>query len=57
MDLRQNGKLVNGIEIGDMGRKTSGNDLDNVWINYNNIWLPKSSILNKYADVIDNKYV
>lgn len=34
MDFRQNGQLVKGVSIGDMGRKTIGNDLDNAWVRF-----------------------
>lgn len=57
MDFRRNGQLVNGVVIGDMGRKTVGNDLDNAWIKFENVRLPKDNLLNRYADVIDGKYV
>lgn len=56
MDFRRNGELVSGIEVDDMGKKTTGNDLDNAWIAFNNVRLPKSSMLSRYADIIDNEY-
>ena len=34
MDLRREGKLVAGVSVGDMGVKTTGNDLDNAWISF-----------------------
>ena len=57
MNFRENGQLVKGIELGDMGEKTSANDLDNAWINFNDVWLNKDCLLNKYADIQDNKYI
>jgi len=36
IDFRRNGKLVDGVTIGDMGVKTIGNDLDNAWVNSSN---------------------
>jgi len=57
MDMRQNGQLVKGVEIGDMGGKTTGNDLDNAWIKYHQVMLPKSALLDKYCKIEDNKYV
>ena len=39
------------------GDKTTGNDLDNAWIAFDNVMLTKDRLLNKYADVIDDKYV
>ena len=56
MDFRRDGELVAGIEIDDMGKKTVGNDLDNAWIHFDNVELPKSAMLSKYADVIDGEY-
>eukprot|EP00656_Telonema_subtile_P015135 TRINITY_DN17885_c0_g1_i1.p1 TRINITY_DN17885_c0_g1~~TRINITY_DN17885_c0_g1_i1.p1 ORF type:complete len:473 (+),score=142.25 TRINITY_DN17885_c0_g1_i1:202-1620(+) len=57
MDFRRDGKVVDGVHLGDMGVKTTGNDLDNAWIKFDHVLLPKSALLNKYADIKDNKYV
>ncbi len=57
MNLRENGKVVPGVTLEDMGRKTIGNDLDNAWIAFDNVELPKSALLNRYADIVDGKYV
>mmetsp|Transcript_42365 Transcript_42365/g.79386 ORF Transcript_42365/g.79386 Transcript_42365/m.79386 type:complete len:479 (+) Transcript_42365:66-1502(+) len=57
MELRRNGQLVEGVEVGDMGVKTIGNDLDNAWISFNKVWVPKSALLNKYGDVDGDKYI
>lgn len=57
MDLRRDGKVVEGVELGDMGRKSTGNDLDNAWIQFNSVKLPKNALLNKYADIEHDKYV
>ena len=40
----------------DMGRKTTGNDLDNAWINFDNVEVPKDALLNKYCDIVDDEY-
>ena len=56
MDFRRDGALVDGIEIDDMGIKTVGNDLDNAWIHFHNVELPKDAILSRYADVVDGEY-
>ena len=34
-----------------MGLKTTGNDLDNAWIAFDNVRLPRSSLLNAHATV------
>jgi len=57
IDFRRDGKVVDGVHLGDMGDKTTGNDLDNAWIAFDNVMLTKDRLLNKYADVIDDKYV
>jgi len=57
MDLRRDGKLAEGVEMGDMGIKTIGNDLDNAWISFKNVWLPQSALLNRYGFVEGDKYV
>ena len=59
MNLRENGALVDNVSLEDMGGKTVGNDLDNARIHFNNVRLPKSAMLNKYADVDETtgKYV
>jgi hypothetical protein len=51
------GKLAKGVEIGDMAQKSAARDLDNVWINFKDLLIDKSCLLNKYADIQDNKYV
>jgi len=57
MDLRVDGKIVPGVSMGDMGRKTTGNDLDNAWIKFDNVELPKSALLNRFCEIVDDKYV
>uniref|UniRef100_A0A7S0RQY7 Acyl-coenzyme A oxidase n=1 Tax=Pyramimonas obovata TaxID=1411642 RepID=A0A7S0RQY7_9CHLO len=57
MDFRRDGEVVPGIMLGDMGKKTVGNDLDNAWIMFNNVKVPKSTLLNRYADIRNGKYV
>ncbi|KAK3258837.1 hypothetical protein CYMTET_32136 [Cymbomonas tetramitiformis] len=55
--MRVGGELIPGIQVGDMGVKTIANDLDNAWLRFTRVWMPKESLLAKYADIIDNKYV
>jgi len=57
MDFRRDGALLPGITIGDMGKKTVGNDLDNAWIRFDAVRLGKDRLLNKYADIVDGQYV
>jgi len=57
MNFRENGKLVPGVTIGDMGVKTIGNDLDNAWVAFDNIWLPQSALLDKYCKIENDEYV
>jgi acyl-CoA oxidase len=54
MDFRRDGKLVDNITIDDMGTKTVGNDLDNAWIHFDHVELPKSAMLNRFADIDDD---
>ncbi|CAM9113786.1 unnamed protein product [Ectocarpus fasciculatus] len=51
MDMRADGRVVPGVRLGDMGTKTVGNDLDNAWIAFDGVRLPKSALLNRYADI------
>eukprot|EP00494_Astrolonche_serrata_P034308 UN34577 len=57
MDFRRNGQLVDGIDLADMGTKTTGNDLDNAWISFKNVWLDKSALLNRYGKIKNGRYV
>ncbi|CAB9507176.1 Peroxisomal acyl-coenzyme A oxidase 3 [Seminavis robusta] len=58
IDLRQDGDLVSGVATQDMGIKTVGNDLDNAAIAFDNVTIPKSALLSKFADIdADGNYV
>eukprot|EP00759_Apiculatamorpha_spiralis_P040899 PhF_6_TR39665/c1_g1_i9/m.58888/K00232/E1.3.3.6, ACOX1, ACOX3; acyl-CoA oxidase len=58
MSLRENGAVVNGVEHGDMGRKTIGNDLDNAWIAFNSVRIPHSALLSRFCEVTpEGRYV
>lgn len=58
VDMRDSaGKLAPGIVLGDMGRKTTGNDLDNAWIQFNSFVVPKSTLLNRYCEIQNDQYV
>lgn len=51
VDFRKDGKLDPTVELGDMGIKTVGNDLDNAWISFHKTRVPHSSLLRRYSDV------
>merc|ERR1740138_1037967 len=51
VEFRKNGKVVPNIELGDMGTKTVGNDLDNAWIAFHKLRVPHSNLLCKYSEV------
>ena len=53
------GPLNPNIKVGDMGDKTTGNDLDNAWIEFDSVKLPYSSLLDKHdgIDVRTGAYV
>ena len=51
MDFRSSGSLVPGVKIDDMGSKTVGNDLDNAWIAFDNVTLPRTAMLSRYANL------
>ena len=52
MDFRTaDGALVDNVSIDDMGTKTVGNDLDNAWIHFDHVELPRSAMLNRFADI------
>mmetsp|Transcript_3275 Transcript_3275/g.6213 ORF Transcript_3275/g.6213 Transcript_3275/m.6213 type:complete len:563 (+) Transcript_3275:49-1737(+) len=58
MRLRDDdGNLMPGIRIDDMGTKTVANDLDNARVWFDNVKLPKDALLNKFADIKDGEYV
>lgn len=55
--LRENGTLLPGISVWDMGKKTVGNDLDNATIMFKDFRVPKTALLNKYIDIMDDDNV
>jgi acyl-CoA oxidase len=59
IDMRNNStlELTPGITVGDMGRKTTGNDLDNAWVRFDSLRVPKSALLNRYGDVINGESI
>ncbi|GMH82626.1 hypothetical protein TrVE_jg5097 [Triparma verrucosa] len=58
MRLRDDdGNLMPGIRIDDMGTKTVANDLDNARVWFDQVKLPKDALLNKFADIENDEYV
>jgi len=49
----EGGALVDGVRVEDMGGKTIANDLDNAKVYFDEVRLPKSALLNKFADIDD----
>ena len=45
------GALLPGIAVEDMGIKTVANDLDNARVTFDRVPLPRSALLNKFADI------
>jgi alkylation response protein AidB-like acyl-CoA dehydrogenase len=52
VEFRKDGKVLPNIELGDMGEKTVGNDLDNAWIAFHKMRVPHRTLLSRYAEVI-----
>jgi len=52
VEFRRDGKVLPNIELGDMGQKTVGNDLDNAWIAFHKMRVPHKTLLSRYAEVI-----
>jgi len=58
MSLRdENGAPMPGVEMTNMGTKTTANDLDNAAISFTGVYLEKSSLLNRFAKIENDKYV
>jgi len=58
VDMRtEDGKVLPGVVLGDMGLKTTGNDLDNAWIKFDKMVIPKSALLSRFADIRNDQYV
>lgn len=49
MDFRGGGKLCKGVTLEDMGSKTTGNDLDNAAISFDQVELQKDALLNRHV--------
>lgn len=44
-------ELMPGVRLADMGRKTVANDLDNAWIAFDGVRVPKSALLDRFAAI------
>ena len=53
---KNGGSLLPGIRIDDMGIKTIANDLDNARVWFDQVRLPKDSLLNKYCTIENDQY-
>lgn len=51
------GRLLPGISLWNMGPKTVGNDLDNAVIMFKDFCAPKSALLNRYVDVMEDGHM
>jgi acyl-CoA oxidase len=45
------GRVAKGVTLTDMGGKTTGNDLDNAGIAFDDVWLARDALLDKHCDV------
>ena len=45
------GEPTEGVTLGDMGEKTTGNDLDNANIRFTDKWIGRETLLDRYCDV------
>ena len=45
------GRVAKGVSLTDMGGKTTGNDLDNAGIAFDDVWLARDALLDKHCDV------
>jgi hypothetical protein len=55
----EDGSLMEGITVGDMGKKSLGigDDLDNAWIAFDNCMMPYSTLLNKHCSIENDTYI
>jgi acyl-CoA oxidase len=52
------GEVVKGVDLGDVGLKSSWNEVDNAWIRFKDLKIPRENLLNRLADVTaDGQYV
>jgi len=53
----ETGELVSGVTMEDMGLKVCSNDLDNATVSFKDVWIDKSCLLSRYADIRNDEYV
>mmetsp|Transcript_7976 Transcript_7976/g.9481 ORF Transcript_7976/g.9481 Transcript_7976/m.9481 type:complete len:514 (+) Transcript_7976:131-1672(+) len=53
----ENGQLIQGIHVTDMGPKTVANDLDNARIRFDDVFTPSFSLLNRFCDIVNGRYI
>lgn len=52
--VQGSGDLLPGVEVGDIGLKSSWNEVDNAWIRFKGMRIPRENLLNRFADVTEN---
>lgn len=50
----ENGKVLKGVEIQDMGIKMALNGIDNGKLKFNQVRIPRINLLNRYCDVLED---
>jgi len=53
---RESGELLDGVRVEDDGAKIGLNGVDNGRIWFDSVRIPRSNLLNRYADVVDGRY-
>ena len=51
----ETGALATGISVTDMGKKTVANDLDNARIKFDNVFADRTTLLSRFARVVDKR--
>ena len=54
---RRDRPTLPGVVTGDMGKKTTGVDLDNAWVRFDKLRVGRDRLLNRYGEVLGNEYV
>lgn len=48
------GPVLPGVQVGDIGLKSSWNEVDNAWIRFDGMRIPRENLLNRFADVSED---